>query len=63
MNAKLPEGQRIVEELLKGKNAQAGKQGQAGTGTGAERKTSGGWGLSAKGKDRFAAAHEREFSK
>lgn len=63
MNAKLPEGQRIGEELLKGKNAQAGKQGQAGTGTGAERKTSGGWGLSAKGKDRFAAAHEREFSK
>ena len=57
MNAKLPEGQRIGEELLK-KRTVSGTSEQSDVG----RKV-GGWGLSGRGKDRFAAAHEKEFAK
>jgi len=58
MNAKMPAGLVFNEELLKGKQAGIDKL----------VKTSdlgeGGWGLSAPGKvDRYADAHQREFSK
>jgi len=58
MNAKMPEGLGFNEELLKGKQAGIDKL----------VKTSnlgeGGWGLGGSGpKDRYAEAHQREFSK
>jgi hypothetical protein len=59
MNAKMPEGFAFNEELLKGK--QAGVDKLVKTSTLGE----GGWGLSGQGRkvDRYADAHQREFSK
>jgi hypothetical protein len=59
MNAKMPEGFAFNEELLKGKSAGVDKLVK--TSSVAE----GGWGLMGAGgkTDRYAEAHQREFSK
>ncbi|ORY24783.1 hypothetical protein BCR39DRAFT_545922 [Naematelia encephala] len=62
MNAKMPEGMRLGEELLKGKKAEIGKLVSVNKDIG-----EGGFGLTSSLNglkiDRFAAAHEREFSR
>jgi hypothetical protein len=61
MNAKMPEGFGFNEEYLKGKQAGMNRLVKT-TSTLGE----GGWGLSGLGQvkpDRYAEAHQREFSK
>lgn len=62
MNEKLPEGARMDGEVLRGNKADMKRMVSVTSGLGGE----GGWGLMERfegKKDRFAAAHEREFSK
>jgi hypothetical protein len=61
MNSKLPTGFTFTEEYLKGKQAGVDKLVKTNSALG-----EGGWGLSAAASgtlDRYADAHQREFSK
>jgi hypothetical protein len=62
MNEKFPEGSRMDGEVLRGNKADMRRMVSVQSGLGGD----GGWGLMERfegKKDRFAAAHEREFSK